>query len=149
MIQSVNMGGLHHCKDGFFRCFWSSVAREALQKPTCRSGISAAFSLKTKWCIQGKKEHVYLPFNERLCYLSLKLQIEQRFSLNREFSTEASFLKKTYFLQIMHGADNTAGHRNWSQRSTSLNQMSTYLKKQLLKMQKLHFNSRKVRLKAE
>lgn len=35
-------------------------------------------------------------------------------SLNREFSTEVSFLKKTCLLQIMHGSDNTgpAGHRN-------------------------------------
>lgn len=159
MIQSVNMGGLHHWEDGFFRWFWRPGAEAALQKPTHKGSISAAFSLKAKWCVQGKEEHGYLPFKERLCHLSLKFGSEQHFSLNREFSTEASFLTKTCLLQIMHGADNTgpAGHRNWSQSSTFLssadqtspNQMSTYLKNQLLKTKKLHFNSRKVHLKAE
>lgn len=64
-----------------------SGGSEALeQEKECRNQPAkavfphVAFSLKAKRCTQGKKEHVFLPFKERLCHLSLKVGIEKNVS---------------------------------------------------------------------
>lgn len=60
-----------------------------------------------------EKRACVLALQGKVIHLSLKLGIEH-LSLNREFSTEASFLKKTCFLHITDGADNTGPC--WSQK---------------------------------
>lgn len=102
MIQSVSMGGLRHWEAWFISWFWRSRVGEDCKKQPARAiFLHVAFSLKVKGCIKEREEHMFLPFKEKLCHLSLKLGLEQPLCLNREFSEVVYFLKKTCSLQVV------------------------------------------------
>lgn len=102
----------------------SEWEKDCKNQPVKAIFLHVTFSLRWKNAYRGKKkkreEHVFLPFKERLCYLSSKLGIEQPFFLNREFSTVVYFLKKTCFLQVMYMVLTVVALQvtNWSPSTT-------------------------------